>query len=106
MKNIRELLRLRLVKESKVDEIASACNIGRTTVDEYQCRVARKAVTEWPLIRTPVALKAESPRTLTRVSVIVENCTAAPHSSDHVPDPASIRRARKQNQPWEDSVRL
>jgi transposase len=48
MKKIREVLRLRLDRKASVREIASACNIGRTTVDEYLHRAAAAGLT-WPL---------------------------------------------------------
>jgi transposase len=48
MRKIREVLRLRLDRRASVREIASACNIGRTTVDEYLHR-ASAAGLSWPL---------------------------------------------------------
>lgn len=48
MKKIREVLRLRLDRKASVREIASACNIGRTTVDEYLHRAAAAGLA-WPL---------------------------------------------------------
>jgi len=48
MKKIREVLRLRLDRKASVREIALACNIGRSTVDEYVHR-ATAAGLSWPL---------------------------------------------------------
>jgi len=48
MRKIREVLRLRFDRKASVREIATACNIGRTTVDEYLHR-ATAAGLAWPL---------------------------------------------------------
>jgi transposase len=48
MKKIREVLRMSLDRKASVRQIASACNIGRTTVNEYLAR-AKAADLNWPL---------------------------------------------------------
>lgn len=48
MRKIREVLRLRYDRKASVREIAAACGIGRTTVDEYLHR-AEAARLSWPL---------------------------------------------------------
>ena len=48
MRKIREVLRLRLDRKASVREIARACNIGRSTVDEYLHRAAAAGLA-WPL---------------------------------------------------------
>ncbi len=42
------MLRLRLDRKASVREIAAACKIGRTTVDEYVHRAEAAGLT-WPL---------------------------------------------------------
>ena len=48
MRKIREVLRLRLDRKANIREIASACNIGRTTTLEYLHRAEAAGLT-WPL---------------------------------------------------------
>ncbi len=48
MRKIREVLRMRLDRKASVREIARACNIGRTTAQEYVHRAAAAGLS-WPL---------------------------------------------------------